>query len=121
MKRFMRFGVCGVAAFIVDAGILWILVGLGVYPLMARVMSISLAMVVAWWGNRTLTFRMTTPPTWREFGRYVLLASGLAGLNYALFAALVVWGGVLPVLATALATGLAMGVSYLGMVWKVFR
>ena len=120
--RFLKFACAGGVAFVVDAGLLWVLVQAGVPPLAARVASIGCAMVVAWWLNRSLTFTMAKRPSWQEFMAYASLAAGVALLNYAVFSVLIISGLVSwPPAAAAVATVLAMGVSYAGMAGAVFR
>ncbi|MCP5404837.1 MAG: GtrA family protein [Pseudomonadaceae bacterium] len=119
-RQMLGFLAVGALAFVVDAGTLWLLMQTGCPAMLARVASIALAMVVAWYGNRTLSFRMTTPPTLREFTRYATLAGGVAVLNYVIFSALILLTETPPLPATALATLAAMTASFLGMKRGVF-
>lgn len=111
----------GSCAFVVDTGTLLLLGHFGL-PLMAgRIVSIALAMVVAWWLNRWLTFKITSSPTWKEFGKYVALAASAALLNYTLFVILIATETITqPIAATAIATVISMIFSFLGMKFKVF-
>ena len=88
----------------------------------SRFLAISAAMVVGWLAHRRLTFAVVVPPSIAEFGRYVSLAWVAAAVNYAVFLGLL-WGmpTIEPALAIAIASGVAMGVSYLGMKLAVFR
>lgn len=116
VRRLVCFVVAGGTAYGVDVGVLWALMGLGLPPLVARVISISVAMVVAWVMNRTLTFKVRERPTLAEFGRYAALAWSMAALNYGIFAVLIwLWVGVPALPASAVATGLVMVFSFMGM------
>ena len=118
----MGFLVAGGTAFVADAGTLMLLAYAGLPLLAGRMASIAVAMVVAWWLNRTLTFRVAAAPTWAEFSKYALLAATTAILNYVIFALLVTTHTVThPLAATALATLASMAVSFMGMKRGVFR
>ncbi len=85
-----RFLVVGGSAAALDAGVLWLMVHVGGATFYAgRAVSIPVAMVFAWWLNRTVTFRTPTPPSWREFGAYVVNSLAGAAINYAISAGLV--------------------------------
>ena len=57
IKQFSRFIVVGSLGFVVDAGILYLLNGLmGYSPVLSRVPSFSVAVVITWWFNRQYTF-----------------------------------------------------------------
>jgi putative flippase GtrA len=104
-----------VAGFIVDAGLVSALTGLGLDAFSARAVSITLAMVTTWRLNRALTFGASGAGSVREGGRYAAVALGVAGINYAVYSALMLAvPGILPWLATAAATGVGMVASYLG-------
>lgn len=122
VRHLMFFVLAGGAAFVTDALGLYLLTRAGLHPLLARVASISVAMVVAWFLNRTLTFRVQTAPTMHEFLRYAALAWGVAALNYALYAILLMAKiTASPLLATAISSAAAMVASYAGMRLGVFR
>ena len=112
----------GVIALTVDLGITSILVrGFGISAFVARPPAIGFAIVVAWLCHRRLTFALQTPPTFAEFAKYATVASSAAGINYAIYAALLL---IMPTLATEIALFAAsicsLGVSYLGMRFGVF-
>ena len=95
---------------------------LGLHPIAARLIAISLAMVVAWLMHRTLTFAVTTPPSVAEFLRYAGVAWTAAALNYGLFVAiLLARPGTEPLLALAVSAGAAMAFAYLGMRFAAFE
>jgi putative flippase GtrA len=101
--QILRFTIVGGLGFVLDAGLLKTLVHFHLHPLWARVASLATAVTFTWWANRTLTFEPGRPPSWREFGAYVL--SSLVGLaiNYAVYSLAVMFGASL-LAAVALGT-----------------
>ena len=121
LMRLFMFGLVGRSAFAVDVGILW--GGVHIFEfnaLFARIMSIGVALLVGWWGHRSLTFAAQVPPSWREFGGYVWLSAWVVALNYAVFAGCV-WTGMGPILAVGLASGVSMVANFCGMRWGLFK
>lgn len=123
LRHGLGFLVSGGLAFITDALVLEVLTGsLGLDPIIARLGSISVAMVVGWLSHRRLTFAMSTAPSLSEFVRYAAVAWFSAGVNYASFAAiLLIWPETLPFAALVIASLTAMVVSYIGMRYGAFR
>ena len=123
LRHFGGFVLAGGMAFVVDSAVLMLLSSvIGVPPLAARLVAISLAMVVSWLINRTVTFPVRANPTLAEFLRFAAVAWVAAALNYAVFAGLIiVMPRMHPVLAVAIASICAMTMSYLGMKFGVFR
>lgn len=115
------FALAGFVGFAVDAGILTVLVNLGLDARFARLVSFACAMVVTWLINRSLAFgdRVGSDMV-AEFLRY-LSASVLAALvNLGVFTALVTFGGLFarwPVLAVAVAIALSMSLNF----WSYLR
>lgn len=122
IRHTVGFLASGVIALTVDLGVTSILVrGCSVSPFIARPPAIAIAIVVAWMCHRHLTFAVQTPPTFAEFAKYAAIASSAAGINYTIYAALLL---AVPTLATEVALFAAsvcsLGVSYLGMRFGVF-
>ncbi len=126
MTRFLRFGVSGVAGFLVDAGVLTLLtVVVGINPYAARVPSFLAAATVTWLINRYWTFAdRRGSDRGREWRRYLaaMLIGGL--VNYAVYALLVAtlapvarW----PVLGVAAGSLAGMVVNYLSSSRWIFR
>lgn len=116
------FVAAGLIALGVDAAVLTSLTALGAGPFAARVISILTAMIAAFFAHRRLTFAVTTPPTWTEFARFLAVAWTASAVNYAIYAlVLIAWPAMPPVAALIAATGMSMGVSYVGMRLGVFR
>lgn len=119
----LGFLVSGSLAFLTDAIVLELLTGqASLDPILARIGSISIAMVVGWLCHRRLTFALTIAPSLGEFVRYAAVAWFSAGVNYAAFVCIMlVWPETLPFMALVVASGIAMGVSYVGMRFGAFR
>lgn len=113
----------GILALVTDAGVLQLLTaGAGLDPLLARPVAISVAMVVSFLVNRTITFAMPGRPTLAEFGQFAAVSWTAQAINYAVFAAvLLAMPGVHPLAALIAASLVSMIVSYVGFRFGVFR
>ncbi|SRR6056297_2540406 len=123
VRHFGGFMLAGLAALTVDAAVLMALTeGTGLNALIARLFSISIAMVVSWGINRRVTFAMTGPPTVREFAAFAAVSWGAQAVNYSVFAGVLVHRPATPPLVALLvASAIAMFVSYAGFRLGVFR
>jgi putative flippase GtrA len=123
-RHWLGFVLSGGLSFIVDASVLKLLTaGLGIHPLLARIVSVACAIVSGWLSHRRFTFRMTTPPTLAEFLRFAGLQSTvLVCINYGIYALiLVLRPGFEPLLAMIISSAVAMVFSYFGMRYAAFR
>ncbi len=101
-----RFLAVGGLAFVLDWGVLQLMLRTGSGPYAGRVVSMAGGMVFAWWLNRHVTFRTPAPPSWPEFCAYVANSLAGAAINYAIYSAAVAMGA--PVVAgLILGTGIA--------------
>jgi putative flippase GtrA len=123
IRHGLGFLVSGGTAFAVDALVLQLLTALlGLHPIAARLVAISLAMVAGWLMHRTLTFAVPTPPSVAEFLRYAGVAWTAAALNYGLFVLIVLARpGTQPLVALVVSSAAAMIFAYLGMRFAAFR
>jgi len=121
-KHVGGFFASGALAFSADAGVLWLLTTFaGIGPLLARVASVAVAIMVSWQAHRRFTFRVATPPTVAEFARFVASAATTLVANYAIYAAILIARPDTPPVAALFAASLvAMLVSYAGMRLGVF-
>lgn len=122
MKKLIWFAFAGGTGFAVDAGsLILILHFTPVGPYIARIMSIALAMCWTWFINRTFTFGRSSSNLASEGARYGFVGILSALVNYAVYSAcLLLIPGLWPVIATAIGSGVAMIVSYLGYSRFVF-
>jgi putative flippase GtrA len=122
MSRILRFAFVGGAGFVVDAGVLMLLLSVSpLGPYAARLVSLACAMTFTWLCNRTLTFQASGRGVVQEGARYGSVAIAIAIFNY------LVYGGLLlaipslpPLAALVLAAGAAMALSYVGYSRLVF-
>ncbi|MEQ1714642.1 MAG: GtrA family protein [Hyphomicrobium sp.] len=117
------FLVSGLLAFATDAGVLWMVTHSGAMnPYTGRLVAIAVAMVVAYFAHRTLTFGVSEPPGLRQFAKFCSLAATANAINYAIYAGiLIAHPDSPPLYALLVATLVATVVSYLGMRFGVFR
>ena len=122
MRRILLFAVVGGAGFLVDAGVLALLLHVSpLGPFSARIVAIAAAMLVTFWLNRTFTFGRSDRSLAVEGTRYGGVGISAALLNYAVYAViLLVFPAVWPVLAVAVASVVAMVWSFLGYSRFVF-
>jgi putative flippase GtrA len=122
MRRILLFAVVGGAGFLVDAGVLALLLHVSpLGPFSARIVAIAAAMLVTFWLNRTFTFGRSDRSLAVEGTRYGGVGISAALLNYAVYAViLLVFPAVWPVLAVAVASVAAMVWSFLGYSRFVF-
>ena len=123
--RVLRFGAVGIAGFVVDAGVLALLLG-AVGPWWGRAVSFVAATAVTWLLNRRLTFadRSSRRGKAAEFLHYLLAVLGGGAVNYAVYS-LMLWRfgteGSLPILAVAVGSLAGMALNLLVLLRAVFR
>jgi putative flippase GtrA len=80
--KFFRFGCIGGLTFVFDACCFWLLIKLTGAPIVARLISVLLAMTMSWMLNRTFTFRADTSQiSWLEWLKFLLSQLPGAGVN----------------------------------------
>ena len=123
VRHYGGFVLGGVLALLTDAAVLMLLSAyIGIPPLLARPLSIAVAMVVSWRVNRSITFAYPHAPTAAEFARFAAVSWTAQAVNYAVFAAVLLWRPQThPVAALVAASLVAMLVSYTGFRYGVFR
>lgn len=125
MTRLVRFAIGGVVGFIVDSGLLYVLIALGLNPYIARVPSFLCAATSTWLVNRYWTFAdrrgMRRSAEW---GRYLVAMLVGGAVNYATYAWLLSSSATVrawPVLGVAAGSLVGMVVNYLSSHFWVFR
>ena len=123
LRRLARFGAVGVVGFVVDGGLLQLLVAGGLCgPIVARLVSFPSAALATWYLNRRITFG-DHGPALRSLLRYVLVSSLGTTLNFAVYSALVLGSAAMsarPMIPFAIASVLAMVFNYLGARYFAF-
>ncbi len=121
VRHYGGFVLAGLSALAADMLILEALMLAGLHPLLGRPFAISIAMVVSWLINRTVTFAMPGPPSFREYARFAAVSWTSQAVNYLIFGAiLIVRPSTPPLLAVVLAAFVSMFVSYFGFRYGVF-
>jgi putative flippase GtrA len=133
-KQLFRFGVSGVAGFLVDAGVLYLMLALGLGYYGGRAVSFLCAVFATWQINRHYTFTpradiqapaaALAPTLWGEWWRYLFAMSGGGVVNYAAYSATVVLlhsMRFLPLFAVAVGSVAGLGVNFLSAKFWVFR
>jgi len=89
MQQVLRFGGVGSVGFVVDGGLLWVLISAGVNPYLARIFSFPLAVLMTWLLNRIWTFSsVNRARPGRQLNRYLAIQIVGAIGNYAIYAIL---------------------------------
>ena len=90
LGQIMRFGVVGTLGFVVDGGMLWGLLAVGLNPYTARALSFPVAVVVTWALNRVWTFASAEKAgKRRQFNRYLAVQLVGAGANYGVYTSII--------------------------------
>lgn len=121
----VRFGLAGVAGLLVDVGVLYLMLALGLDHYSGRLLSFLAAVWATWQLNRRYTFAATDDTLWRQWWRYLLAMTGGGLVNYAAYSAILLmapsqprW---LPLLAVAGGSLAGMAVNFLSAKLLVFR
>lgn len=117
--QFSRFAVIGALGFLVDAGTLTLLLAFGLDPYLSRAVSITVAVLFTWLGNRTYTFGTRSRTRPGKAGELMAYAGAMAlgaVINFGVYS-LLIWQIALfseyPVLAVAVSTLVAMTFNFL--------
>lgn len=122
-----RFGLTGAVGFIVDAGVLHLVIALaGANVYLARACSFTCAATTTWAINRAFTFsapQRSARDLGAEWLAYFAASMGGGGVNYAVFALAVHWSPLLhefPTIAVAIGTAAGMTFNFLMYARYVF-
>src|SRR5262245_57744921 len=86
LPRPVRFLTVGGVGLITDIALFTLLLGYGIHPLGARLISLAAATLVTWRLNRALTFDRSGRHQGEEAIRYAIVTITAQGLSYATFA-----------------------------------
>ena len=122
----LRFGLVGGVGFVVDGGLLQLLVSLaGWGPIEARAVSFPAAVLATWWLHRRITFRgQEGGGLLASLARYVAVSLLGTSVNFGVYSALVLGSATKaanPMVPFAIASGIALVFNYLGSKHFAFR
>ncbi|RWF48627.1 MAG: GtrA family protein [Mesorhizobium sp.] len=122
MQRVVRFVFAGGIGFVADAAALWLLLDVTpLGPFVARMLSIGFALCITWQINRHLAFSPSSRGVRQEGARYGGVGVATSIVNYAVYSAvLLVLPAAPPLAALAIASLVAMTLSFLGYSRLVF-
>ena len=125
-RQLALFSAGGVIGFIVDAGVLQVLVSLLAWDRFSgRLISFLCAATATWVFNRHYTFRGSRRHSlWGEWLRYIIAMSGGFACNYAAYTALVLWFDIdrqWLILAVAAGSIAGLGVNFFASRHWVYR
>ena len=123
--RFLRFCLVGVFGFVIDGGLLYLLVSNQYDPYFARAITFPIAVTATWYLNRHWAFGIpgSVPGKGRDYRRYLLVQVAGALGNYLVYALLLIFlNHTAPNALAALAIGALVGlaINYSGSRWWVF-
>jgi putative flippase GtrA len=126
VKVFVSFCLIGVVGFIIDGGLLYLLVLNQFDPYFVRALSFPLAVTATWYLNRHWAFgiRPDTPGKGRDYRRYILVQIGGATANYLVYALILIFIAHIPsnvLAAFAIGSLLGLAINFCGSRWWVFR
>lgn len=123
--QWLRFGVVGSIGFVIDAGVLQLLLWFGLGPYQGRLLSFLAAATATWLLNRRYTFpHRGSAPVHREWQRYVALMTFGGAVNYGAYAlCLMNWSlaQAYPAIGVAVGSLIAMTVNFFSAKYLVFR
>jgi len=119
--KLRRFLAVGFLATIVDIGGMVLLIDFGLDALLARAISLPLAMLAAYHMNRAYTFGASGRSRAEEMLRYCCVTAVAALTNYGVFAGLLAaFDGIWPAIAAAVGLAISMWVSFFGYQFFAF-
>ncbi|WP_432738798.1 GtrA family protein [Maridesulfovibrio sp. FT414] len=121
-NRFLRFCCIGGLGFVIDSGITYGLVLLGMDSLAARIPAILIALTVCYRFHHGFTFRKEGRAPWSGWYRFAISNAVGSLINYGAYAAvLLVWPAVPLILPLIAGSASAMVANYIMSACYVFR
>ncbi len=124
-RQLALFAVAGTIGFLVDAGVLYFLLGAGAGFFAGRAVSFLCAVWVTWRINRRFAFRASAPKVTPDaWWRYLLAMSGGGVVNYSAYCAAIVLlppGAWTPLLGVGIGSLLGLAVNFASARLWVFR
>ncbi|MES2354949.1 MAG: GtrA family protein [Pseudomonadota bacterium] len=124
-RQLFRFAGAGIAGFVVDAGVLYLLLVAGLGYFTGRMISFLCAVLTTWQINRRFTFSVASNMTaWQEWCRYLMAMCGGGLVNYASYSVAIMLlpeTRFLPLYAVAIGSLMGMMVNFVTAKWWVFK
>ncbi|WP_334175158.1 GtrA family protein [Pseudoxanthobacter sp.] len=124
-SQFLRFAIAGTLGFVADAGMLYLMMALGLGRFSGRLVSFVFAVWVTWQFNRRFTFRQRRDiSALREFAEYFVAMLGGGAVNYAAYSVTVLLlpdSTFVPLVGVAMGALAGMVVNFITAKWLVFR
>lgn len=124
-SQFLRFAVAGTIGFLVDAGVLYVALAIGLGPYIGRVVSFLCAAFATWQINRRLTFVVKHAESlWTEWLRYLTAMSVGGACNYGTYVVALMFlpkVTIAPLVALGAGSIVGMFVNFAFAKWWVFR
>jgi putative flippase GtrA len=108
---FFRFLLVGGSGFLIDAGLTYALIMLGLDSRLARIPAMAIAIAFTWIANRHFTYEVNAARSVREGLRYVAVAIAMALFNYLIYFVFTSFG-IWPLAALTVATACQTIVSF---------
>ncbi|MDR5780160.1 GtrA family protein [Caballeronia sp. LZ065] len=125
MGQFLRFGVVGVIGFLVDSGVLYVMLWLSMGFMSGRIVSFLCAATTTWYINRRITFSPGTHRSvLREWVSYLVAMSGGGLVNlvcYRVVMSAFHYSHLLPLIAVGVGSIAGLLVNYTVAKFWVFR
>jgi putative flippase GtrA len=124
-RQLLWFAVAGIAGLLVDAGILYLAIGVGLGYFGGRAVSFLCSVWVTWQINRRFTFSSKPGESaWQEWWRYLTGMSGGGVVNYAAYGLsimLLEHRAFSPIFAVTIGSLAGMAVNFVAAKWWVFE
>lgn len=120
-NSFFRFCIVGAIGFVVDLGLLQLVLSYGYSPIEGRIVSILVALTVTWLLHRYFTFKQTDRRFIPQYSRYILVAVCGAGVNFVIYTGVLIATPNTPAfVALIIASAIALSANYLGSRYFAF-
>lgn len=115
LRFFPKFLIVGTVGFIVDAGVLKGILIMGGDPILARAISLPIALCVTFVFNKFFAFENETKDNiTKQFAQYIGVSFVGITVNFTVYSGLTYFFEILPLISLTIASIVAMGVNFLG-------
>ena len=122
VRQFIKFGIVGASSAIIDWSIFYLLnLTFGVYYLIAKVLSFSVAVINSFICNRRWTFRSQDPNRRKEFTKFLIIATVGLSINTLIMYIVVSVFGQRKIVGLIFATGIVTFWNFLANKFYTFK